>query len=159
MNIFFLEKSIKNCAISHNDKHVVKMRLEIAQMCCTAHWLKGSQAPYKPTHKNHPSTVWVRTCIENYRYAVDLGLALCDELLHRFGTPEQKCKQVLLWLKENEPELPENGSKTVPPLAMSDEYKLGDSNFDQVIQSYQNYYRQGKTHLLKYTKRQTPIWV
>ena len=37
MNIFYLDKNPKICAMYHNDKHVVKMILEYAQLLSTAH--------------------------------------------------------------------------------------------------------------------------
>ena len=37
MNIFYLDRDVKTCATYHNDKHVVKMILEYAQLLSTAH--------------------------------------------------------------------------------------------------------------------------
>ena len=37
MNIFYLHNDVKTCAQMHNDKHVVKMILEYAQLLSTAH--------------------------------------------------------------------------------------------------------------------------
>ena len=47
MNIFYLDKDTTKCAKYHNDKHVVKMILETAQLLCGAHWVTGGEAPYK----------------------------------------------------------------------------------------------------------------
>ena len=71
MNIFYLSNNTKKCAMMHNDKHVVKMILEYAQLLSTAHHeLDGdvSAVFYKPTHKNHPSAKWARDNINNYGY-------------------------------------------------------------------------------------------
>ena len=40
MNIFILDNDINKCAENHVDKHIVKMRLESAQMLCTVHWIE-----------------------------------------------------------------------------------------------------------------------
>ena len=69
MNIFFLNENIEKCAQQHVDRHVIKMRVELAQLASTAHWLSGGSAPYKPTHKNHPCAVWTRESLSNYNYA------------------------------------------------------------------------------------------
>ena len=37
MNIFYLDHDVRKCAEMHNDKHVVKMILEYAQLLSTAH--------------------------------------------------------------------------------------------------------------------------
>lgn len=37
MNIFFLDVDVKESAKYHVDRHVVKLRLELAQLGCTAH--------------------------------------------------------------------------------------------------------------------------
>jgi hypothetical protein len=162
MNIFFLDQEIETCAQYHVDKHVVKMRLELAQLACTAHHLSGtpiSYIPYKPTHINHPSATWTRETIQNYCYVVLLGLALCDELDYRFGTKPQKCREVLNWLANNLPNL-KSEKMTVPLLAMDQKFKVKSVNcMSDAIINYQNYYRNGKQHLLNYTNRKIPNWL
>lgn len=37
MNIFYLDRDVSKCAEYHNDKHVVKMIIEYAQLLSTAH--------------------------------------------------------------------------------------------------------------------------
>jgi len=37
VNIFYLHRDVDTCAEMHNDKHVVKMILEYAQLLSTAH--------------------------------------------------------------------------------------------------------------------------
>ena len=66
MNIFYLDRNPVVAAQMMCDKHVVKMILESAQILSTAHRvLDGDEhadnvGMYKMTHKNHPSTIWVR---------------------------------------------------------------------------------------------------
>jgi hypothetical protein len=44
---------------------------------------------------------------------------------------------------------------TEPPQCMPDEFKVsGDS-----VAAYRNYYRLGKEHLHKYTRREAPDWL
>ena len=64
MNIFILDNNPQLCAQYHNNKHVVKMILESAQLLCGAHWVTGGEAPYRLSHKNHPCSIWVRECLE-----------------------------------------------------------------------------------------------
>ena len=71
MNIFYLHQDPVKAAQYQYNKHVVKMILESAQMLCTAHHcIMGEDAdvPYKPAHRNHPSTIWARQSGQNYAW-------------------------------------------------------------------------------------------
>ena len=68
MNIFYLDENHETCAQYHCDKHVIKMILETAQLLCCVHWVSGVEAPYKKTHVNHPSSVWARESLTNYKW-------------------------------------------------------------------------------------------
>ena len=165
MNIFFLDSDIKKCAQYHVDKHVVKQRLELAQLGCTAHHILGDipaeKIPYKPTHKNHPSAIWVRESLFNYNWIVNLGLELCNEMRYRFGTPYQKTEEVLLWLKEN-PIQVEDCFITKQKLAVGDN-PIPFSNYDDywnyAVDNYRKYYNDTKQHLFKWTNRKKPEWI
>lgn len=146
-----LHKNPSKCALFHNNKHVVKMILETAQILCTTHWVTGSEAPYKKTHVNHPSCIWVRESIENYRWLVNLGLCLCEEYTYRYEKIH-KTEDKLLWLAYNEPSLP-NIKMTKIKLVMPDRYK----NIDPV-KAYRNYYIGEKQHMAQWKNRPVPKW-
>ena len=162
MNILFLDSDIKKCAQYHVDKHVVKQRLELAQLACTAHHVLGdidsSKIPYKPTHKNHPSAIWVRESLFNYMYVVNLGLELCKEMRHRFNTPHQKTEEVLLWLKEN-PIQVNDCFMSKPKLAVGEKIIENDDYWNYAVDNYRNYYNETKQHLFKWSNRETPEWI
>jgi len=151
MNIFFLDYDVKKCAEYHVDKHVVKMILETSQLLCGAHWVCGSEAPYKLSHKNHPCSIWVRKSLSNYLYLCELGLELGREYTHRYGK-KHKSIEIIEWCLINKPNILDIGF-TEPPKAMPDEYKVKD-----VIQSYRNYYRGAKTSFASWKNRQIPNW-
>jgi hypothetical protein len=153
MNIFILDADAKKSSEYYVDKHIVKMPLETAQLLCTSHCENSSFIPpYKKTHVNHPCNVWLRESITNYRWLVELGLSICDEYEFRYGRVH-KCKEVILWCKENEPNLP-NVDLTPFALAMPNEYKRTSA-----IESYRTYYALAKTHLFSWKKRSTPTWL
>ena len=171
MNIFFLDSDIKTSAQYHVDKHVVKMRLELAQIACVAHHMTGTNPliiPYKKTHFNHPSAIWTRESLSNYNYVVDLGFALCDELEFRFNTPYQKCREVFEWLKLNQPNIEDIGL-TRPKLAINFEeygfseqiqnYVFEESDFEWAIKNYREYYKNSKQHLYAWKNRNKPYWL
>jgi hypothetical protein len=144
MNIFYLSFNTKKCARYHLDRHVVKMILELAQLLCTAIWLSGKEAPYKATHKNHPSAIWTRDNINNWKWTKKLALALCKEYTYRYGK-KHKSEDIIKNLET--PDLP-NGSFYQPLQAMPDQYKNEDS-----LIAYRNYYTFGKKHLHEFKNR------
>jgi hypothetical protein len=152
MNIFFLDFDTKKCAQYHCDKHVVKMILETAQLLCGAHWVIGNEAPYKLSHKNHPCAIWTRTSLSNYLYLCDLGLELCKEYTYRYGK-RHKSQDVIEWCLINKPNI-HDVDFTSPPLAMGDEFKIENN----VIESYRNYYREGKKLIVSWKNRVIPSW-
>lgn len=151
MNIFYLDKNPTKCARYHNDKHVVKMILETAQLLCGAHWATGSEAPYKLSHKNHPCAIWTRTNTENYRWLCMLGIQLCWEYKRRY-LKTHKSYDIILWCCDNPPNIPE-GKFIEPPLAMPDEYKELSH-----VQSYRNYYNFAKSSFSKWKNGNIPEW-
>lgn len=152
MNIFYLDKNPEKCAKYHNDKHVVKMILETAQLLCGAHWVTGGEAPYKLSHKNHPSAIWTRTNIENYNWLCELGINLCWEYSYRYGKTH-KSYDIILWCCDNKPNIPQD-KFFEPPLAMPDVCKIGTS----AILSYRNYYIIEKRSFCSWKNRDIPDW-
>lgn len=137
MNIFYLQKDPIQAAKDLCDEHVLKMGIETAQLLCTAHWETGKEAPYKRTHKNHPSAIWARQSIQHYRWLVTHGLAIIEEFTHRYGK-DHKTRIVLEWCRDNEPAISDTNF-VAPPQAMPDEYKNEDA-----VEAYRNYYIKDK---------------
>ena len=154
MNIFVLDWDVKKCAEFHNDKHVVKMILENAQLLCGVHHMTHQvthQVPYKLSHKNHPCSIWARESLTNYLWLCELGLELSKEYTYRYGR-RHKSQDVIEWCIENKPNIPDKGF-TEPPKAMPDKYKV-----KSVVESYRNYYNGEKAHFSKWKHRQIPNW-
>ncbi len=146
MNIFVLDEDPTIAAQYHCDKHVVKMVLETAQILSTV-----SGRGYKPTHVNHPCTVWARESKANYQWLYDLGVALGKEYTHRYRR-KHKSSFVIAeqWPCEDLP----SGELTPFALAMPDEYKV-----DCPVESYRAYYRGEKAAMLTYKHREVPSWL
>lgn len=167
MNIFYLDKNPAVCAKYHNDKHVVKMILESAQLLCTALNVTCGQqvTPYKTTHANHPCSIWVRESFANWYYVYNLMLELEQEWMLRYNHSFSKHhKSVDALVKQDYGSfmtivglarnfLP-NRPLSAPALAMPDEYKTSDP-----VESYRRYYREAKKDLNIYTNREKPFWL
>ena len=154
MNIFVLDRDVRKCAQYHNDKHVVKMILESAQLLCGVHHMveeNTDEVPYRLSHKNHPCSIWARENISNYLWLCELGLELCKEYTHRYEK-RHKSQDVIEWCLINLPNIPEEDF-TEPPKAMPEEYKV-----DDVVQSYRNYYLGDKKYFSKWKKGEVPYW-
>lgn len=151
MNIFYLDDNPGLCAQYHGDKHVIKMILESAQMLCTVCHQNGIEAPYKPTHKAHPCTLWVGTSITHFSWLYALSAALNEEYKHRYNkSTDHKSYTVIEGLEW--PMLSEIPF-TPPPQCMPQQYKHADT-----IKAYRKYYVGEKSHIMCYTNREKPNW-
>ena len=151
MNIFVLDLDPRKASEYHNDRHVVKMILETAQLLCTTHHQTGNhRVPYRSTHINHPCAIWARESLDNYLWLRDLGLALANEYSYRYEKIH-KTQIVIEDLKT--PDLKKKGL-TDFELAMPEEYVIKND----IVGSYRNYYRRGKSHLAFWKKRGKPFW-
>ena len=176
MNIFYLHPDPKICAELHNDKHVVKMILEYAQLLSTAHrFLDGIQSVgvsktnrkqtryvisderehtlYLSTHTNHPSAIWVRQSYENYEWLYKLFIAVLNEYTYRYGRIHASARLIDA-LYTPPTHIPKGVGFTEPTPAMPDEYKVSGNS----VRSYINYYLGAKQHLASWKKRQIPEW-
>lgn len=114
MNIFISDPSPNKSAEYLDDKRVIKMILESAQLMSTAINLSGGEGPYKSTHVNHPCSIWTRANSNNYAWLFLHFEALCFEYTKRYGKvhkcaslADQLSKGILL-LPKGPMELPPN---------------------------------------------------
>lgn len=94
MNIFITDQCPTKSAAYLDDKRVVKMVLESAQLLSTSLTLSGTDGPYKVTHKNHPCAVWARATRGNYWWLFQHFCALLNEYQVRFGKTH-KCQSLV----------------------------------------------------------------
>lgn len=149
LNIFALDLDPEKCAQYHNNKHVVKMILEGAQLLSNAHHLYGNGGPFKLGWQHHRCSKWACETKENYLWLKELALELCKEYTYRYGKFHVHERTIQTLPEIN---LPKNGM-TAFHLAMPEDCKLDDS-----VESYQLYYRRYKQHLKQYKYRNVPSW-
>ena len=154
MNIFYFDSDLVVAAQYMCNKHVVKMPTETAQLLCSAHHILDGPKDglYRLTHKNHPSSVWVRSSSGNYKWAYAHFVALCEEYTYRYGkvhASETKLKTLLKSLPSNIIE----GDFYEPPLVMPDYCKC-----DNAIDSYRKCYIMEKKSFAKWSIRSEPEW-
>ncbi|WP_236869942.1 hypothetical protein [Candidatus Bandiella numerosa] len=155
MNIFYLDDDIAKCAQSHADSHVIKMILESVQILCTALFINGVEAPYKPTHKKHPCTLWASESLSNWLWLKDLTIELNKEYKFRWNKKSDHLSYSVMASLN----LPRGFIKdigiTQRPQAMPDIYKVKDDP----LSAYRKYYTIGKRSLHRYTNRKPPFWL
>lgn len=140
------------------------MVCESAQILSTVHHtLDGAQVGYKPTHSQHPSTVWSRSTSANYQWLYAHFKALCEEFTFRTGKTH-KSSELLNVLDK----LPMNIKKAeLEPFAMCmpDHHKrLGIC--DQTV-AYRSYLKEKyaewacreKSIKVEWTNRIQPEWI
>jgi hypothetical protein len=163
LNIFILDYDKKKCAQYHVDKHIVKMPLEVAQLLSTAIKLTAKEGLlkeasmyadilYKPTHKNHPCSIWARQTRQNFLWLCDLGDELGLEYTHRYD----KIHKSALTIKTARffSNIFPNDKLTPFAQAMPEKYKNSDA-----VKAYRNYYLGDKKHLFSYKNREFPYWI
>lgn len=84
MNIFLTSSEPRDCAQALDDKRVVKMALETAQLLASACLSVHEQIGYKPTHVNHPCAKWARSSRFAFQWLIEHGLELCEEYEFRY---------------------------------------------------------------------------
>ena len=159
MNIFYIDECPATAAIGLPDKLVVKMPLESAQMLSTAHRvLDGDERAdelglYKIAMKNHPCSIWVRETSQNYVWLFYHFYALCQEYSLRYGRQHLSYTKLGFALAHPPYSIVE-GSKTIMPQAMPEEYKNKDP-----VTAYRNYVVNEK-HYAQWNKLpdRKPMW-
>jgi len=152
MNIFVLDTDTRKCARYHADRHVVKMILEATQMLCTVLAIHGVPAPYKPTHTNHPCTVWAGESLSNWLWLRALTLCLNEEYRFRFDRQRDHRSATIARALS----LPPIRNRGITELAqvMPERYRVpGDP-----VRAYRRFYIAEKSRFATWTKRPKPDW-
>lgn len=186
--MFFLDYDPQKCAQMHVSKHVTKMCIEYAQLMSTAHRvLDGTeytdltangrrikrwrldddreQSLMKASHINHPSAIWCRENLANYRWLFRMWSHLLEEYTYRYGKVHAcaRLKDILRFpptkIKVDEFFAP---TPAMPPdLKIVAENPQPGRKYDS-LKSYHNYYNVAKrgfaTWQGKVNSRPIPSW-
>ena len=140
MNIFWLDRNMRLCAMYHSNKHLVKMLCEHVQILCTVIHLRGESSlytsrVYKKMHVKHPCVLWCNESKENWEALKRLTYFLNLEYRYRYNkTCNHKSYDVIMD-KYAPKSLPSTGV-TKFAQAMPEDYKNEDA-----IEAYRDYYR------------------
>ena len=161
MNLFILHNSPRQAAQWNCDRHICKIPIEAGQLLCAAYHLQGISAPYRLSHKNHPTSKFTRASCLNFEWVVEHGIALCEEYTARYGK-RHASQDVIEWCAKNSHNLVfDQYDMTDFAIAIAPEMKCRQvEGFEQMsaVEKYRWYYRLDKAHILKY-KRNRPDWL
>lgn len=143
MNIFVTNSDPRISAKNLDDKRVIKMINESVQLLVTAlhhHGTPLDNLPVKPTHKNHPAAVWVRSTRQNYSWLLRHTVSLMHEKRKRY--PENKphqYEQHVKFLRDNRKLLPSFKLTNFVNCAANESLGISYKHISDVTMAYQLY--------------------
>lgn len=138
MNIFVTDKCPFKSAEYLDDKRVVKMVTESAQMLSTAITVNGGEGPYKISHLNHPCTVWARQTQGNYMWLFLHFVGLYSEYTNRYGKTH-KCEQYTNIFLDNILLIPEGNQTPFANCAARKDLDICYKHIDDTCEAYRLY--------------------
>lgn len=156
MNIFCTSSDPVIAAQNLDDKRLVKAVLETAQLLSTALYNLGywTSNLYKPTHANHPCTLWAGRSRGNFNWLVLHGLALNEEYKYRYMRGGHRSTTVILNCAEAFKECKLDRLGMEPFVNCTN--ISGNVN---IVKLYQTYMIQSKWNPeTKWTRRGPPSW-
>ncbi|MCG3175390.1 MAG: hypothetical protein MOGMAGMI_00319 [Candidatus Omnitrophica bacterium] len=156
MNIFKTHECPIKCAMFLDDKRVIKMVLETAQLLCSSVYIhlfknkypnftKQTRISYRaetdlylPSHLNHPISAWVRLTRGNYIWTLEHFEALLEEYKFRFGR-EHKSSFLLPLLDIYIKYIPVGVQTKFPNCAINKSLGIDYSQVTPVTTAYRNY--------------------
>ena len=85
MQIYYTDTDPARCAANLPDALTNKILVEVAQILCTVCHKHGINAPYKPTHENHPFVKWASECWGNFDWLHCYSSWLCHEYMTAYN--------------------------------------------------------------------------
>lgn len=138
MNIFATYPCPLKSAQVLDDKRVIKMILESTQLLCNALTAYGYDSPYKPTHVNHPCSVWTRQSLQNAMWLYQHALALSNEYTLRYNKVH-KCALILKSIFSDLCKLPKNGFTDFANCAKRADLNIDYTSTQDVNRAYRRY--------------------
>lgn len=160
MNLFSTSECPDQSARWLVDRHVSKMGLEATQCLCTAYHEQGVESPYRSSHRNHPTSIWIRKSYDNFQWAIAHAHAIFDEYTARYGKIH-KSQAILDWCEDNVSKLGFDSFDLTPfAIAISEDSicrKLPEFELLPVTEKYRAYCFFDKQHIASW-KRNKPDW-
>lgn len=138
MNIFATFSCPIKSARYLDDKRMIKMILESAQLLSNAIILNGGIAIYRLTHAKHPCTLWTKSNRSNYEWLVEHFIALAQEYRFRYNK-KHKCLDYLDNFTKNKEILIKNPIEKFANCTKNKENNIDFTNINDVHLAYRLY--------------------
>lgn len=163
MNIFVTNKCPKLSAQALDNKRVVKMVLETAQLLSSAIFINNNRNfnnIYKPTHLRHPCTIWAGTSSGNWNWLLQHFVALCAEYSLRYNK-HHASEKILPHFLEYQSSIKIGKITTFVNCTRSESLGIDFKHFKNVHKAYKKYLTV-KWNLdklpPKWLNRKPPLW-
>jgi hypothetical protein len=137
------------------------MVLETAQLLCTTMHHHGYEVAYKPTHHNHPCSVWARASLNNLWWLFRHGKALSVEYDRRYNRMHAS-GEVIVSMSNAIEALCRNAQQPLGFANVARNARLGiDHTNAPVIDAYRSYLNEKwrlDGDLARWTNRKRPFW-
>lgn len=154
MNIFVSSDCPKKCAAYLDDKRVVKMCLETAQILSTALRANGYEGDevYKSTHAKHPVVVWAGDTRLNYLWTLQHLQALCSEYENRYQK-RHKCESMVVTFTKLAYIIPQGFQRPFKNCAANASLGVSFKDVADVHKAYRDY-----LHVRWQNDKREPTW-
>ncbi|HJD56944.1 MAG TPA: pyrimidine dimer DNA glycosylase/endonuclease V [Rickettsia endosymbiont of Sericostoma sp.] len=163
MNIFVTNNCPIISAQALDNKRVVKMVLETAQLLSTAIFINSGvtyQHIYKPTHMKHPCTIWAALNIGNWDWLFQHFLALCEEYSFRYNK-KHATTRLLPYLLEHRADIQDGIITPFANCTKSESMQVDFKHISDPCEAYRKYLN-AKWHYdklpPKWINREPPLW-
>ena len=152
VNVFATDIDPVIAAYNLDDKRVVKMCVETAQLLSQALIANGSSATgiYASNHAKHPSALWAGSTRANFMWLVTHGLALCDCYTNVYYK-RHKSRDVIEQCRLNASDIPDGPITTFAIAADRVQYSMLDRS--EPVECYRHYMR-----IKWYNDKRKPTW-
>lgn len=163
MNIFVTNNCPTLSAQALDNKRVVKMVLETAQLLCTAIFINSNityDGIYKPTHLKHPCTIWAAETIENWDWLLQHFVSLCEEYSFRYYK-QHSSEKILPYLLKYRADIKSGAMTAFVNCTRSETIPIDLRHIEDTCVAYQQYliakWRSDKSPP-KWINREPPLW-
>jgi hypothetical protein len=162
MNIFVTDNCPTISAQALDNKRVVKMVLETAQLLSTAVFINSTITNniYKPTHIKHPCTIWAAATIGNWDWLLRHFIALSEEYSFRYNK-QHASEKILPYLLEYRTNIKSGSMTPFANCTRSEAMQIDFKHMHDTCEAYKKYLLAKWYHDKsppKWINREPPLW-
>lgn len=163
MNIFVTDHCPRISTQALDNKRVVKMVLEAAQLLSTAIFINSTIAYdniYKPTHLKHPCTIWAALTWGNWEWLFQHFIALCEEYSFRYHK-QHVSQDILFYLLKYHTDIKKGPLTPFVNCTKSEAMQIDFRNVNDTCEAYKKYLIAKWSHdklPSKWINRTPPLW-